>query len=132
MTAAFLPSVSRRDAAGLAAVAAALAALLLYRAWGVEPREWGAVCAAAAPPLACAPRAVLLWLQHWQLWGAGALALGLWAFMGGPFAAAAAAVALGGAAVVNYNATWGMIGAALGAWAWLRREDARAAAPRGS
>ena len=68
------------------------------------------------------PRAVLLWGQHWELWGAGALGLGLWAFLrraGVPLCAAA--VALGVAAVVNYNATWGMVGAALGAWTWIGR-----------
>jgi hypothetical protein len=105
----------------LAVVVLSVAALLAYRAWYVEPRVWGGLCAAADRPLACLPRAGLLWLQHYYLWGLAALALGLWAFLGGPFAAAVAAVALGIGAVINYNATWGMIGAALGLWAWFRR-----------
>jgi hypothetical protein len=111
--------MTRRDWLGLLSVLATLGAMLGYRALHVEPREWGALCAAATVPLACHPRAALLWLQHWQLWGAGALGLGLWAFLGGPFAARVAAVALGAVAVLNYNATWGMLGLALGAWAWI-------------
>jgi hypothetical protein len=114
----------RDDLIGLAAVVASLGLLIAYRHWFIEPRAWGATCAAAAPPLICAPRAALLWLQQYGLWGAGGLALGLWAFLGGPFVVAVAAVALGAAGVVNYNATYGMLGAALGAWAWLRRERA--------
>ena len=118
----------RTDWLGLAVVAVSLGGLILYRQVYVEPREWVGVCAAAAPPLACLPRAALVWLQHFYLWGTGALLLGLWAFLGGPFAAAVAAVALGAAAVANYNATWGMLGLALGAWGWIRRE--RPDAPR--
>jgi hypothetical protein len=131
--------VKRRDWLALGAVALLVALLLLYRAVYVEPRAWGAACAAAAPPLACAPRAALLWLQQHYLWGAGALALGLWAFAGGrwgrrgaaggPFLVAVAAVVLGIAAVINYNATWGMAGAALGAWCWIRRDALRGASP---
>lgn len=109
----------KRDWIGLAAAAGALGLMLLYRAIYVEPRAWGALCAAAAVPLACHPRAALLWLQHWQLWGGGALLLGLWAFLGGPFGVRVAAVALGAVATANYNATWGMLGLLLGAWAWI-------------
>lgn len=108
---------------GLAVVAVSIAALLVYRYLFIEPREWGALCT-ANPPLACAPRAALLWLQHYYLWGAGALALGLWAFMGAPFIVSVAGVALGAAAVINYNATWGMLGLALAAWAWIRQPPA--------
>jgi hypothetical protein len=114
----------RSDWIGGAVVAIALAALMAYRAEFIEPRAWGAACAAAAPPLACLPRAGLLWLQQYGLWGLGGLALGLWAFLGGPFAAAVGAVALGAAGVVNYNASFGLLGAALGAWAWLRSDRA--------
>ena len=112
---------ARRDWVGLAVVLAAAAALLAYRAIYIEPRAWGAVCAAATPPLACLPRAGLLWLQQSYLWGAIALALGLWAFLlRAPFPVRVATVVAGVAAVANYNATWGMVGAALGVWAWLR------------
>jgi hypothetical protein len=114
--------LGRRDWVGIFTVAAATAGLLAYRAWFIEPRAWGAICAAAAPPLACAPRAALLWLQQTYLWGGIALALGLLAFLvRTPFAVRVAAVVAGVAAVANYNATWGMLGAALGAWAWLRQ-----------
>ncbi|MEJ0045435.1 MAG: hypothetical protein WDN04_04300 [Rhodospirillales bacterium] len=78
-----------------------------------------------AAPLACLPRAGLLWMQQHYLWGALALGLGLWALLGrAPFVVRVAAVVAGVAAVANYNATWGMAGAALGVWAWLRPQAA--------
>ena len=109
----------KADWLGLACVAASFAALLSYRWYFIEPREWAAICAAAAPKLACLPRAALLWMQHFYLWGTTALALGFWAFLGAPFFVSVAGVAIGIAAVVNYNASWGMLGLALAAWAWL-------------
>ena len=119
-----LPSPARqaltRHALSLGAVLLAVGAMALYRHLYVEPREWGALCLdLSRAPLACRPRAALLWLQHWQLWGAGALLLGLWAFLGGPGFVRTAAVALGVIAVLNYNASWGLLGAVLGAWAWI-------------
>jgi hypothetical protein len=111
----------RADYAGLGIVLLATVAALGFRAAYVEPREWGAWCAAASAPLVCLPRAGLLWAQQHQLWGLAALLLGLWAFLGARLAVSVAAVALGIAAVANYNATWGMLGAALGAWSWIRR-----------
>jgi len=118
----------RKDMLGVLLVAASLAGLLAYRHVFIEPREWGAICAAAAPPLICAPRAALLWMQHFYLWGALALALGLWAFIGAPFAVSVAGVAMGLAGVVNYNATWGMLGFALAVLAWIRSAPAPARA----
>jgi len=121
----------KRDLVALLAVILAVAAMAAFRATLVEPRHWGAACLelSAAAPAACWPRAGLLWLQHWQLWGLGALALGLWSFLGAPLPVRAAAVALGVIAVLNYNATWGMLAACLGAWAWaealFRRRPAR-------
>jgi hypothetical protein len=112
--------MTKRDAAALALIAAATAGIIAYRYIYIEPRAWGAICAAAAPPLACAPRAGLLWLQRWYLWGGIALALGLLAFLcRGPFWVAIAAIIIGIAGVENYNATWAMVGAALGLWAWI-------------
>ena len=123
------PGVNRRDLWAVLAVLAAIAVMVAYRHVYVEPRSWGALCLdLAQAPLACRPRAALLWLQHWQLWGAGALVLGLWAFIGAPFVVRASAVALGVIAVLNYNATWGMVGAALGVWAWVEART-RAAKP---
>ena len=119
-----------RHLAGFCVVFLCLAGLLAYRAWAVEPREWGAMCAQAVAPAACAPRAALLWLQQYGLWGGMALGLGIWAFFGAPYAVSVAAVAIGGMAVVNYNATWGMVGLALGAWSWLRRPAERIALSR--
>ena len=112
--------LTRQDYAGLAIVAACTAFIFAYRAVYIEPRAWGALCAAASPPLACLPRAGLLWLQREYLWGGIALALGMVAFLArGPRAVSVAAVVMGVAAVANFNATWGMVGAALGVWAWF-------------
>jgi hypothetical protein len=111
---------TRGDWIWLVLVAAAGLGIAEYRAVYIEPRAWGAVCAAASPPVACLPRTGLLWLQREYLFGAISLALGLAAFlMRGPRALAAVAMMVGIAGVENYNATWGMLGAALGAWAWL-------------
>ncbi|MBP0444107.1 hypothetical protein J8J14_04890 [Roseomonas sp. SSH11] len=123
-------TVTKRDVLAALAVLASIGLMVLYRNLQVEPREMGALCLdLSKAPFACQPRAVLLWLQHWQLWGAGALVLGVWAFIGAPLAVRAGAVALGVIAVLNFNATWGMIGAALGAWAWVEANARRAAAP---
>ena len=113
----------QRDGWGLAVVAAAVAGFVAYRQVYLEPRVWGALCTAAAPPAACVPRAGLIWLQHYYLLGVGSLAAGVWGFAyWGRFGAQLAAVVLGVAAIENYNATWGAIGAALGVWGWVRRE----------
>ncbi len=109
--------MARRDWVAAALLAGWLGALLAYRHVYVEPREWGAICAAVAPPWACLPRAGLIWMQHYGLWGGLALALGLAAFIGVPVAAWAMAAGIAG--VVNYNATFGLLGAAIGFWAWL-------------
>ena len=122
-----LPRLLRRQLPGVLVVLLLVGAMAAYRAVYVEPREWGAACLdMSQAPAACTPRAALLWLQHWQLWGLGALALGFWAFLGGPPAARIVAVALGIIATLNFNATWGMLGTMLGAWAWIGAE-ARAA-----
>ncbi len=65
-------------------------------------------------------------MQNRHVWGVGALLLGLWAFRGAPFVVSVVSVATGAAAVLSYNATWGMVGAALGAWAWITREPGAA------
>lgn len=113
----------KKDIRALALAILVVGAMALYRGVWVEPRAWGAACldlSAAGTPLACWPRAGLVWLQHWGLWGLGALALGVWSFLGAPRAVRAAAVALGLVALLNHNATYGVLGAWLGAWAWAR------------
>jgi len=122
-------SPKKADWLGFACLVASLFAVLLYRRHFIEPREWAVLCAAAAPPAACLPRAALLWLQHFYLWGAAALALGFWAFLGAPFFVSVAGVVVGMAAVVNYNASWGMFGLALAAWGWLTPPASTGAAP---
>ena len=110
----------RRHAAAAAGILVCLAALLAFRAAYVDAREWGATCAAGGPPWPCLPREALVWLQYWSLWGLGALALGIGAFLTGWLPVGAASIAVGAMAVANYNATWGVLGAALGLWVWIR------------
>lgn len=116
----------RQDIAGIAVVVVLTAGLLAYRAWFIEPRAWGAICDAAQAPLACLPRQGLLWAQYQYAWGLVALLLGLGAFVIGWLPLAVAAVAMGVAAVVNYNASWGMVAVALGAWHWIGANRRRA------
>ena len=113
--------IGRRDRLGLAVVAAWTVAMIAYRYAYIEPRAWGAICAATqGAPLACVPRAGLLWLQREYLWGGVSLALGLVAFLfRGPFWMAVGAILVGIGGVENYNATWAMVGLALGAWVWV-------------
>ncbi|HXA20906.1 MAG TPA: hypothetical protein VNW90_01315 [Acetobacteraceae bacterium] len=89
------------DWVGLGVVATILAGLVLFRRGYVEPREWAKLCAAAAPPLSCLPRAEMLWLQRWYLWGIGALLLWLGVFLHGQPIVAVAAVALWAVEVTN-------------------------------
>ena len=120
----------RRDWIGVAVVAAWLVAVLAFRAGVIEPREWAVACGGVHPPLGCAPRAGLLWMQHWGLWGLPAVALGLWSLRGAPFAIAVAAVAWGASGLANYNTDWGMLGVALGGWVWVTRAGSVAAQAR--
>jgi hypothetical protein len=103
--------ITGRDVWGLAVVLINVVAMLAFRAVYVEPMT---------PPggLAGLARFGLLWLQAQYLWGAMALVLGLVAFFGRFVWVSVAAVLVGADAVINYNATWGMVGAVLGAWAW--------------
>lgn len=113
--------VGRRDWLALAVVTAWIAGMIAYRSIYIEPRAWGAICAASqGAPLACMPRAGLLWLQREYLWGVVSLALGFWAYLfRGPFWCAVAAILVGVGGVENYNATWAMVGLALGVWVWV-------------
>ncbi|HUW80181.1 MAG TPA: hypothetical protein VMV54_04700, partial [Acidocella sp.] len=77
------------------------------------------LCAAANAPPICAPRAAVLWLQYEQGFGWAALLLGLAAFILGKRLPAVLALSIGIAAVINYNATTGIIGAALGIITWI-------------
>lgn len=112
----------RQDAYALAAVIAAAAAICAYRAAYIEPRAWGAACAAAshAQPLACTPRAWLLLLQRYYLLGIAALVLGAWGFFR-PRAllVQTLACATGVAAMANYNASYGAAGIGLALLGWV-------------
>jgi hypothetical protein len=111
--------VRRIDCLFIGLVGLVVAGLWVFRAIYVEPVAWGARCALAGAPLGCLPRAGLLWLQQTGLWGGLALVLGVWAFVGRQMLVGVAAVLLGVAAVIDYNATWGMLGMALGGWVWI-------------
>ncbi len=110
---------SADDWMGLWVVAMIGGGMFAFRLLAIVPRATVGVCAAANAPAICTPRHDVLWLQHFQLWGWSALALGLIAFFSGKRWPAALALGLGIAAVVNYNGTTGIIGAALGLIAWL-------------
>jgi hypothetical protein len=99
----------------------AVGGLIQFRLSYVEPRIWDMRCDAVTPPLACGPRAALLWLQHYYLWGAAGLVLGVLAFAWRHRVVCVLAVIVGIAGVINYNASWGMLGATLGFWGWIRR-----------
>jgi hypothetical protein len=90
-----------------------------FREFAIVPRATVGLCAAAAAPPICAPRAAVLWLQYEQLFGWAALLLGLAGFFRGLRLAAILAIAIGIAATINYNATTGIIGAAFGLTAWI-------------
>jgi hypothetical protein len=111
----------RRDWIGLVLLGLSAAALIGLRQALVEPDSWAAACAGAAPPWRCLVRQAILWLQTWGLWGGAAVALGVWALLGGPFAACVAGVAAGIGGIENYNVTWGVLGGSLAGWAWLRQ-----------
>jgi hypothetical protein len=90
-----------------------------FRQLAIVPRATVGLCAAAAAPPICAPRAAVLYLQYIQAFGWTALALGILAFILGKRWPGILAIALGITAVINYNATPGIIGAALGIITWI-------------
>jgi hypothetical protein len=107
------------DAAGLGLVILFALGMYAFRHYAIEPRATVGLCAAANAPAFCGPRAAVLSLQYYQGFGWAALLLGLAAFFAGWRWAAIFAIAIGAAAVINYNATTGIIGAALGLITWL-------------
>jgi hypothetical protein len=93
--------------------------MFAFRELAIVPRATVGLCAAANAPAICAPRAAVLWLQYQQAFGWAALAIGLIAFISGKRLGAVLGLSIGIAAVVNYNATTGIIGAALGLITWI-------------
>ena len=96
-----------------------------FRWFAIMPRATVGLCAAADAPGFCTPRHWVLSGQYYGTFGWAALALGLAAFFGGKRVLGALALGAGIAAVVNYNATQGIIGAALGLVAWLSLASGR-------
>lgn len=111
--------LSRADLIGIVIVVALAAAAILFRMATIEPRAFVGICAAAHPPLVCAPRQAVLWLQYERLFGFPSLLLGGLAIAFARRPLGIAGLALGIVAVVNFNGTEGIIGAALGLWGWL-------------
>lgn len=107
------------DWLGAALVALIGGGMFAFRELAIVPRATVGICAAANPPGFCLARADVLSLQYHQIFGWVALAIGVEAFFGARRLRGALAVGLGIAAVVNYNATTGIIGAALGFIAWM-------------
>lgn len=89
-----------------------------FRQLAIVPRATVGACAAANAPGFCIPREAVLKLQYFHGFGWAALILGLAAFAWGRRAPAALAIGIGAAAVVNYNATYGIIGITFGIVTW--------------
>ncbi len=105
---------------GITAIALIGVGMALFREVAIVPVSTVALCAGAKAPVAlCAPRAAVLWLQYEHLFGTAALILGIIGFCCGKRWAGVLGIAIGIAAVVNYNATDGIIGASLGLFAWM-------------
>lgn len=109
----------RTDWIGIGMVAAIGLGFWAFRELTIVPRAYGGICAAAHPPFICGPRQAVLWLQYERLFGLAALLAGLIGWALGRYWLAVAALAVGVAAVINYNATQGIIGAVFGLWTWL-------------
>ena len=107
------------DWVGLWLVAVISGGRLAFRQLAIVPRMTVGLCAAANAPAVCAPRAAVLWLQYQQAFGWAALLCGIAGFVLGRRWPSVLAVAIGITAVVNYNATTGIIGTALGLVAWI-------------
>ncbi len=110
--------LSPADLAGIWMVTLIATAMFAFREFAIVPRATVGLCAAADAPGFCAARATVLWLQYQQLFGWAALALGLVGFFLGSRWPAVFAIAVGIAAVVNYNATTGIVGGARNSSTW--------------
>jgi hypothetical protein len=97
----------------------------LFRELAIVPRATVGMCADANAPGFCGPRDLVLKLQYFHGFGWTALVLGLLAFGLGQRLAAALAIGIGVAAVVNYNGAYGIIGVAFGLFAWIGRATGR-------
>ncbi len=104
---------------GVAIVAAAAVSAISFRITTVEPREFVGLCASRHAPWICAVRHAVLWLQYEHSFGLTSLLLGLFAFVFTYRPLGVVALAFGAIAIINYNATEGVVGAALGLWGWL-------------
>ncbi len=123
--------IFRQNLPGLLAVIVIGGGMALFRHLFIAPRATVGLCAAATgAPGYCAPRAAVQWLQYQQAFGWAALVLGVVGFCTGRRWAGILAIALGIAAVINYNATTGIIGASLGLLAWVGVETGRYGALR--
>ncbi|MGC9271230.1 hypothetical protein [Acidiphilium sp.] len=111
--------LSRADRVGIGVVIAVSAAAIVFRDLTIVPRAFVGLCAGAHAPLVCVPRQAVLWAQYEGWFGLAALGLGIAGFLFARRGLGVAALAVGVAAVVNYNGTEGIIGAALGLWGWL-------------
>ena len=107
------------DWLGLGLVAVVGCGMAACRELALVRRMTAGLCAAAHAPAICAPRAAVLWLQYQQAFGWAALLCGIAGFALGRRWPGVLAVAVGIVAVVNDNATSGIVGTALGLIAWF-------------
>lgn len=110
---------SDADWYGLTVVALLGVGAWVFRFQTIEPLWTVGACAGADRPGFCVPRQAVLWLQYEQAFGWAAFILGVGAFALGRRWLGVLALGVGIAAVVNYNATTGVLGAALGLIAWI-------------
>ena len=111
--------LARKDWRDLVVIIAVGLGFWVFRELTIVPRIYGSLCTATHPPFICAPRQAVLWAQYERVFGMVALLAGLIGWALGQRLLTVIAMAIGVAAVVNYNGTEGMIGVALGLWGWL-------------
>ena len=111
--------LSDADWYGLTVVALLGVGAWVFRFQTIAPLWTVAACAGPDRPGFCVPRQAMLWLQYQQAFGWAAFILGVAGFVLGRRWLGVLALGVGIAAVVNYNATTGVLGAALGLYAWI-------------
>lgn len=104
----------RRILVAIAWTVAATVAAALVRYLAIQPHAIGHLCRAADAPLWCAVRQGVVLAFGFEAFGLAALGCGFVAMVRGGAGWSGAAMALGGAALVLYNADFGAVGFLLG------------------
>jgi hypothetical protein len=124
--------MSRRSSIILAvAVAGVLAAALAARYGIIQPRDAAHLCAVGDGPWWCGPRAVLVVLFPWSPFGWVSFGAGGLAILSGWRPAAVAALLVGAAGLVFYDAEPASVGVVLGLIVVTRQAGRRSGAATG-